>query len=182
MSQLNDISLIAQVVMFGNNRAFDQLVKKYQSPIRRFFLHQTCGDGPLSDDLAQDTFIKAYTSLSSFKNLSNFSTWLFRIAYNVFYDYIRTQKETEEIDSAQVDANYQVEQNDVGREMDIYQALGKLKEVERTCITLFYMEDLSMEKIVGITGLPPNTIKSHLKRGKEKLATYLKGNGYDGKR
>ncbi|MBR0042293.1 MAG: sigma-70 family RNA polymerase sigma factor, partial [Bacteroides sp.] len=90
MSQLNDISLIAQVVMFGNNRAFDQLVKKYQSPIRRFFLHQTCGDGPLSDDLAQDTFIKAYTSLSSFKNLSNFSTWLFRIAYNVFYDYIRT--------------------------------------------------------------------------------------------
>ena len=182
MSQLNDISLIAQVVMFGNNRAFDQLVKKYQSPIRRFFLHQTCGDGPLSDDLAQDTFIKAYTSLASFKNLSNFSTWLFRIAYNVFYDYFRTQKETEEIDSAQVDANYQVEQNDVGREMDIYQALGKLKEVERTCITLFYMEDLSMEKIAGITGLPPNTIKSHLKRGKEKLATYLKGNGYDGKR
>ena len=92
MSQLNDISLIAQVVMFGNNRAFDQLVKKYQSPIRRFFLHQTCGAGPLSDDLAQDTFIKAYTSLSSFKNLSNFSTWLFRIAYNVFYDHIRTQK------------------------------------------------------------------------------------------
>jgi RNA polymerase sigma-70 factor (ECF subfamily) len=39
-----------------------------------------------------------------------------------------------------------------------------------------------MEKIAGITGLPPNTIKSHLKRGKEKLATYLKGNGYDGKR
>ena len=57
MSQLNDISLVAQVVVFRNTRAFDQLVKKYQSPVRRFFLNLTCGDNELSDDLAQDTFI-----------------------------------------------------------------------------------------------------------------------------
>ena len=63
MSQLNDISLVAQVVVFKNTRAFDQLVKKYQSPVRRFFLNLTCGDSELSDDLAQDTFIKAYTNL-----------------------------------------------------------------------------------------------------------------------
>ena len=63
MSQLNDISLVAQVVVFRNNKAFDTLVKKYQSPIRRFFLNLTCGDVELSDDLAQDTFIKAYTHL-----------------------------------------------------------------------------------------------------------------------
>mgnify|MGYP000408810090 CR=1 FL=1 len=55
---MGDISLVAQVVVFHNTRAFDQLVKKYQSPVRRFFLHQTCGDSELSDDLAQDTFIK----------------------------------------------------------------------------------------------------------------------------
>ena len=71
MSQLNDISLVAQVVVFKNTRAFDQLVEKYQSPVRRFFLNLTCGDNELSDDLAQDTFIKAYTNLASFKNLSN---------------------------------------------------------------------------------------------------------------
>ena len=52
MSQLNDISLVAQVVVFKNTRAFDQLVKKYQSPVRRFFLNLTCGDSELSDDLA----------------------------------------------------------------------------------------------------------------------------------
>ena len=57
MSQLNDISLVAQVVVFRNTRAFDQLVQKYQSPVRRFFLNLTCGDSELSDDLAQDTFI-----------------------------------------------------------------------------------------------------------------------------
>ncbi len=69
MSQINDIALVAQVVVFKNTRAFDTLVKKYQSPIRRFFLHQTLGDTELSDDLAQETFIKAYTNLASFKNL-----------------------------------------------------------------------------------------------------------------
>lgn len=70
MNTLNDIALVAQVVIFHNNKAFDQLVRKYQSPVRRFFLHLTCGDTALSDDLAQDTFIKAYTHLSMFKNLS----------------------------------------------------------------------------------------------------------------
>ena len=179
MSQLNDIALVAQVVVFGNKRAFDTLVKKYQSPIRRFFLHQTLGDEQLSDDLAQDTFLKAYTNLSSFKNLSNFSTWLFRIAYNIFYDYIRSRKETSGLEEHEVDAAYFTEQRHVGEEMDIYKGLSQLKEVERTCITLYYMEDLPTEKIATVMGLPIGTVKSHLSRGKEKLAQFLKQNGYE---
>ena len=120
MGQLNDISLVAQVVVFKNTRAFDTLVKKYQSPVRRFFLHQTLGDEELSDDLAQETFLKAYTNLSSFKNLSSFSTWLYRIAYNVFYDYIRGKKETSGLEEREIDASCQVEQTKVGEQMDIY--------------------------------------------------------------
>ena len=85
MSQLNDIALVTQVIVFHNSRAFDQLVRKYQSPVRRFFLNLTCGDRELSDDLAQETFLKAYTHIASFKNLSSFSTWLYRIAYNERY-------------------------------------------------------------------------------------------------
>ena len=181
MGQLNDIALVAQVVMFHNTRAFDQLVRKYQSPVRRFFLNQTCGDSELSDDLAQDTFIKAYTSLASFRNLSSFSTWLYRIAYNVFYDYIRSRKETDGLDTRQVDMQCSTQQQDIGRKMDVYRALSQLKEIERTCITLFYMEDLSIEKIAGITGCPAGSVKSHLSRAKNKMATYLKQNGYDGR-
>ena len=161
MSQLNDISLIAQVVVFHNTRAFDQLVRKYQSPVRRFFLNLTCGDSELSDDLAQDTFIRAYTSLASFKNLSSFSTWLYRIAYNQYYDYVR--------------------QPDTGLQSDLHRALATLRDIERTCITLFYLEDQSIDKIASITGCPTGTVKSHLSRAKEKMATYLKQNGYDGK-
>ena len=179
MSQLNDISLVAQVVVFKNTKAFDELVKKYQSPIRRFFLNLTCGDSELSDDLAQDTFIKAYTNIASFKNLSSFSTWLYRIAYNIFYDYIRSRKETNDLDAREVDAISSVEQDNLGQKMDVYQSLKTLKEIERTCITLFYMEDVSIEKIAGLTGCPVGTVKSHLSRGKEKLANYLNKNGYD---
>ena len=179
MSQLSDISLVAQVVVFSNTKAFDQLVKKYQSQIRRFFLNQTCGDSELSDDLAQDTFIKAYTNIASFKNLSSFSTWLYRIAYNIFYDYIRSRKETADLDSREIDNVHYTEQNNFSESTDIYQAMITLKEIERTCITLFYTEYLSIDKIAGITGCPTGTVKSHLSRGKEKLAKYLKQNGYE---
>lgn len=179
MSQISDIALVAQVVAFGNKRAFDSLVKKYQSSIRRFFLHQTLGDKELSNDLAQETFIKAYTHLTTFKNLSNFSTWLFRIAYNVFYDYIRNRKETSGLEDWEVDATYQIEQKRIGEEMDIYRGLSLLKETERTCVTLHYMEDLPIEKIAAIMEIPSGTVKSHISRGKEKLANFLKQNGYE---
>ena len=56
-----------------------------------------------------------------------------------------------------------------------------LRDIERTCITLFYLEDQSIDKIASITGCPTGTVKSHLSRAKEKMATYLKQNGYDGK-
>ena len=86
MEKLSDISLVTKVVMLHDRKSFDLLVKKYQSPIRGFFLRQTLGDAQLSDDLAQDTFVKAYTHLASFKGTANFPTWLYRIAYNVWYD------------------------------------------------------------------------------------------------
>ena len=91
MESLSDISLVAQVAVFHNRRAFDQLVRKYQSPVRRFLLNLTLGNETLSDDLAQDTFLKAYTHITQFRGVASFQTWLFRIAYNVFYDYKRKE-------------------------------------------------------------------------------------------
>jgi RNA polymerase sigma-70 factor (ECF subfamily) len=179
MSELNDIALVAQV-MLGNKRAFDTLVKKYQSPVRRFFLHLTLGDRALSDDLAQETFLKAYTSLRSFRNLSGFSTWLYRIAYNVFYDDLRNRHEQADLDAAELDAVYYTDPQGASENLDLYRGLATLKEAERTCLTLFYMQDLAIEKIAAVTGYPEGTVKSHLSRGKEKLANYLKQNGYDG--
>ena len=178
---MHDIALISQVLILGNRRAFDTLVRKYQGAIRRFLLNLTAGDEALSDDLAQETFIKAYMALETFKNRSNFLTWLYRIAYNVFYDYIRSRKETLPMDD--VDGWREViqpaPQTDNDIKTDINEALRMLKPNERTCITLHLMEDLSIDTIVGITGMPEGSVKSYIARGKEKLATYLRQNGYD---
>lgn len=178
MNRLDDISLVAQVVVFRNNKAFDALVRKYQSSVRRFFLNLTLGDGELSNDLAQETFIKAYVNIASFRNLSGFSTWLYRIAYNIFYDYLRSNKPTEDIDVKAAARDYAAASPDVGRRIDIYESLKRLKGDERTCVTLYYMEDLGIDKIAGILGCPQGTVKSHLARGREKLSEYLKQNGY----
>lgn len=176
MKPLDDAALAA--LASRDHKTFGLLVRKHQSAVRRFFLNLTCGDSGLSDDLAQDTFIKAYTAVASFRGQSSFSTWLYRIAYNVFYDYLRARKEAAGLDTGQIDALYCTEQPDTGRRMDIQRALSTLKEAERACVTLFYIEDQSIEKIAGIMGCPAGTVKSHLSRAKEKLATYLKQNGY----
>ena len=135
----------------------------------------------MSDDLAQDTFIKAYTNIASFKNCPASQPGSTVLPITFFIDYIRSRKETDDLDTYRVDAQCSTLQQDVGQHMDIYRALATLKEMERTCITLFYMEDQSIEKIAGITGCPAGTVKSHLSRAKDKMASYLKQNGYDGK-
>ena len=175
MASLTDISLVAQVTVLGNRRAFDELVRRYQSPVRRFFLHQTLGDEQLSDDLAQDTFIKAYMNISKFRGLASFQTWLMRIAYNVFYDYTRTHKQLADMDSVPERQGSQVSP---ALKMDLYHALALLKPDERTCVTLQLIDGYDIKKIAEITQIKEGTVKSHLSRGKEKLANYLKQNGY----
>jgi RNA polymerase sigma-70 factor (ECF subfamily) len=63
--------------------------------------------------------------------------------------------------------------------MDVYAALALLKPDERTCVTLQLIDGYPIDQISKITGIPENTVKSHLKRGKDKMANYLKQNGYD---
>ena len=178
MADLSDISLVTQVAVFHNKKAFDQLVRKYQSPVRRFFLNQTLGDEQLSDDLAQETFIKAYVNISKFRAMSSFSTWLMRIAYNVFYDEVRSRRPTEDVDTSVAVARQTASANE-NLKMDIYAALALLKPDERMCITLQHLDGYPIDQISKITGIAENTVKSHLRRGKEKMANYLKQNGYD---
>ena len=202
MAELSDIALVTQVAVFRNKKAFDQLVRKYQSPVRRFFLNQTLGNEQLSDDLAQETFIKAYVNITKFKGMASFSTWLMRIAYNVFYDEVRKRKvetvsfeeggrrkeEGDYLHSQSYRQNVSLQQDyspssfllpPSSLKMDIYAALALLKPDERTCITLQLIDGYPIDQIAKVTGIAENTVKSHLHRGKEKMANYLKQNGYD---
>jgi len=180
---LSDISLVTQVAVFRNKRAFDQIVRKYQSPVRRFLLNLALGDEALSDDLAQDTFLKAYLNIGQFRGQASLQTWLMRIAYNVFYDYKRREKVSakREESAADILSSGGDSAANSSLKLDIYRALAILKDDERTCITLQLIDGQSIDQISEITALPVNTVKSHLRRGKERLATFLKQNGYDGK-
>ena len=100
--------------------------------------------------------IKAYTNLNSFSGKSKFSTWLFRIAYNCFCDNKRagSRYTTSELNdnliysSDTTDSKY--------KNQELYMALQKLNENERSCILLFYMEDKSIKDISDITGIKEN--------------------------
>ena len=179
----SDLSLVAQVAVFGNKRAFDELVRRYQSPVRRFFLNLTLGDEQLSDDLAQDTFIKAYLNIGKFRAMASFQTWLMRIAYNVFYDHYRKMRneklEMRNVNGEMINDHFSFLTSHSSFKMDIYAALALLKPDERTCITLQLIDGYDIQKIAEITGIKEGTVKSHLSRGKEKMATFLKNNGYD---
>jgi RNA polymerase sigma-70 factor (ECF subfamily) len=189
----SDLSLVTQVAVLGDKRAFDELVRRYQSPIRRFFLNLTLGDEQLSDDLAQDTFIKAYMNIGKFRAMASFQTWLMRIAYNVFYDHYRKMRNEhssfarlpkQELEMRNVNEEMIIDHSSFltshsSFKMDLHAALALLKPDERSCITLQLIDGYDIQKIAEITGIKEGTVKSHLSRGKEKMATYLKNNGYD---
>lgn len=174
LSRIEELKLISQCALLDDKRAFGVLVEEYQSGIRRFFLNLTCGDSALSDDLAQDTFLKAYTNIRSFKGISKFKTWLYRIAYNEYYSWMRKRHEEkiyENLIPPDIVSN-ETESKDV--KMDVWSSMKSLSDIERSIIILFYIEDQSIKKIEGITGMPEGTIKSHLSRAKTKMADILK--------
>ena len=80
--EIDDQTLINRVVKQGNQRAFAELVKRYQSQLRYSLRQMTGWNEALADDLAQETFIKAYQALPGFRAEAKFSSWLYRIAYN----------------------------------------------------------------------------------------------------
>ena len=88
-----DTDLIARVLSREDHNAFGELVRRYQSPVRAFLTRMARGDSHLADDLAQETFLKAWKKLSSYRGGARFSTWLFGIAINEFRAAARSRKE-----------------------------------------------------------------------------------------
>lgn len=176
MTTPSDTQLIEQATN-GNRQAFGLLVQRHQAAVRRFLLHQTLGNAALSDDLAQETFLKAYTHLDQYRGGAAFLTWLLRIAYNQFYDHTRKRGRQ----SAIISRDQASSSSSSDLHMDIYRALALLRDEERLCITLQLVDGYPLADIAQITGMPEGTVKSHLSRGKQKLSTYLKQNGYERK-
>lgn len=178
LSRIEEIKLIAQCVTTDNRRAFARLVDEYSPMVRNFLFRLTGCDAALTDDLSQETFLKAYSGLKSFKAIARFSTWLMSIAYNEFVDYTRRRHETL-LPPETSAADFFSEGSDSDSRItelrhDLRTAMATLSPVERSLIVLFYYDDLPIKEICKITALPEGTVKSYLSRAKTKMAKLLK--------
>ena len=154
---------------------FIELAAAEQESLRRFLRGLCGGDGFRADDIAQEALLKAYLSFERFQGRSRFSTWLFRIAYNCWYDQLQNYPDNESVDLQEVrkledegstaDKKYEYQQ--------LYAAIGSLNRQEQAVILLFYMEEKSVKEIEVITGMPSGTIRSHLSRARRHLKQYL---------
>ena len=153
---------------------FISLVRAEQEPLRRFLLALCSGDGALADDIAQEALVRAYVASGSFLGLSQFSTWLFRIAYNCYIDHCRKAKTTQ----VPVDEALAIPSGDASdasfRYQQLYQALERLPEKEKAAIALFYFEERSIKEISAILGIPSGTVKYHLSLGRNHLKQHIR--------
>ncbi len=160
--------MVQRVKRSGDRAAFGRLVERYQSPLRRYLLHLTAGDRFRADDLAQETFIKAFTSIRQFSGLGSFRAWLFRIAYRTFLDSCRSLRPAQELDKVTAGCEMSVE-NTI-----LQNALACLDDTERNVILLSAVERLSHSQIAQVADMPIGTVKSVVARAKAKLRKYLK--------
>jgi len=166
---LSDKSLIALVLLNNDHRAFEKIVVKYQSDVRGLFVKLTNGNKALADDLAQDSFIRVYKYLKTFKATADFSTWLYRVSYNVFIDYTKSLKKTNDIVGYDCVSD---DDKDVGSEIDLQNAMRVLNENEKVAILLHYDKGYSHIEIAKIMEIPLGTVKTNILRAKEKLKKY----------
>lgn len=173
LSKLEELKLLSQCALVDNRRAFGQLVEAYQPRLRRFLMNLTMGDVYLADDLAQETFIKAYLNIRAFRGVSSFGTWLYRIAYNEFYNEARKRHEQRLDDHEPQGDSTTASADATEAQLTVRAAMRSLNDIERTAVTLFYIEDLSIKKIATVMQLPEGTIKSSLHRAKGKMSQVI---------
>lgn len=168
----SDASLIARVVSNDDRTAFELLVRRYQSPLRNFLRRLTRSDVERADDLAQETFLKLYTSIASFKGEAKFSTWLYRIAYNTFLNDVRKS-----VADAAFDEAYHSPVSDasavVDDEQDVDAALQRLPDRQRAVFDLHYKKGMTHHEVANVLELPLGTVKSDLTRGRDELKAIL---------
>lgn len=173
---ISEETLIARVQQKRCQQAFGELVKLYQSDVRQLLRKLTSGDFALADDLAQECFIKAFKGLKNFRGDAVFKTWLFSIAWNTYRDHYRAKKRRNEetldhVPESAVDIDYNA---DMKREA-LNDALNELSSDQRMAIYLCLQQEMTQAEASSIMGLPLGTVKSHVNRGKAKLAQILSG-------
>ncbi|HMV12028.1 MAG TPA: RNA polymerase sigma factor RpoE [Nitrosomonas sp.] len=180
---------LVERVQQGDKRAFDLLVVKYQRKLARL-LSQLIRDPVEVEDIAQETFIKAYRALPSFRGDSAFYTWLYRIGINTAKNFLVSQGrkvptiegnfDNEDAENFEEAAKYKEVSTPESELMSkqvaqtVNKTLDSLPEELRTAIVLREIEGLSYEDIASMMGCPIGTVRSRIFRAREAIAEKLR--------
>ena len=175
----NDVELIHRI-LDGDDTAFSSLVGKYQKQVHALAWRKI-GDFHIAEEITQDTFLKAYQNLATLKKPHRFAGWLYVIATHCCHAWLRKKRiqteSLEELDSDELEpeaySRYVAEQEakaiaETQRQV-VKKLLATLPESERTVITLHYFGEMTCEKISEFLGVSANTIKSRLRRARNRL-------------
>jgi RNA polymerase sigma-70 factor (ECF subfamily) len=176
---LDEVSIIRQV-LDGNTNSFSLLVDAYRDMVFSLIV-KVVKNVEEAEEAAQDTFIKAFSALGSFKNESKFSTWLFRIAYNTAIS--RARKKT--ITTSAID-DYVLENFSIDTVQDSLDAINEYERIrllnlaienldadEQLLINLFYYNQQSIDDISVITGLTGSNVKVKMHRTRKKMYAFM---------
>lgn len=173
--------LVIERVLAGDAKAFEMLVKKYQKKIYFLAMRMT-RNHDVADELAQESFVRAYMSLASFQQGRNFYTWLYRIAVNQILNYLKHKSFTVSLDTPsgqtfleQIPTSPdQLSRLMNNEQMQIFQiALEKLPPTQKTIFMLKTYEEFSYDEISKIMGCSVGTVMSRLFRARARLKNAL---------
>jgi RNA polymerase sigma-70 factor (ECF subfamily) len=171
----------------GDLRAYDELVKRYQERIYATIYHMTSNHED-ANDLAQDSFIKAFQALKSFKGGSTFYTWLYRIAVNKTINFLKQRKNRTHMSLNDLDFNAEhdpdlmalISDNTPRRAVGLTElqeklnaALLKLSEPHRLVVVLHDVQGQSHEEIAKVMDCNIGTVRSRLFYARQQLQSYL---------
>ena len=170
LAGLHDLEL-AQLAGAGARDAFGELVRRHGSAVRGL-LRRMGADPATADDLAQDAFIAAYEHIASFRGQGSFGGWIKRIAARAYIRRARGRLRLEQPLEDEHDEGHGGEGEAVLR-LDLDEALKALTPVERVCVTLCHGAGFSHGEAAEALNAPLGTVKSHVKRGLDKLRRRL---------
>ena len=168
--------LIINRILGGEQSMYAELVNKYKSYAYTIAM-KILQNRPEAEEAAQDSFIKAYHHLSSFNKEAKFSTWLYRIVFNTAISYNRKNRhQFQSIDHTVIEYNQEAEGmlEKTDKRKFLSMAMAKLNDADRTALSLFYLDEFSLEEIAEITSMQANTIKVRIHRARQRLADELK--------
>lgn len=176
----NDDLYYIDAVKKGNVQAFSFLVEKYQKMVYTLAL-KLMKKAEEAEEIAQDTFVKAYQKIDSYEGKSKFSTWLYSITYNACVSELRKRRiEFKSLDDRQISDDDEQKMHDYYRETRkedqeryLNLALEKLPEDDQVLVALYYFENQSMDEISVITGLTVSNIKVKIHRARKRMYQLL---------